>query len=271
MSVTTPLPGLQARPQISHVIFDFDGTLSWLRHGWPRMMAEVMRQYYPARSGETGDSILEHLLADLLSLNGKPTIFQMIHFEAEVKARGGRCPEPEALRQEYQDRLDCVIEERSVKIRAGASHPDEFVVFGARRLLELLQARGVKLFILSGTIQHRVREEAELLGLSPFFNPHIYGGTGDEVKFSKRQVIDKLMAEKGMAGGRLLSFGDGPVEIIETRAVGGLSIAVASNEDVNGGGVMDPWKRDQLAAAGAHGMIADYRNPEALMRAIFGA
>jgi hypothetical protein len=34
---------------------------------------------------------------------------------------------------------------------------------------------------------------------------------------------------------------------------------------------MDPWKRDQLAAAGAHWMIADFRNPEALIRAIFGA
>lgn len=28
-------PRFSPRPQISHVVFDFDGTLSWLRNGWP--------------------------------------------------------------------------------------------------------------------------------------------------------------------------------------------------------------------------------------------
>jgi phosphoglycolate phosphatase-like HAD superfamily hydrolase len=264
-------PGLKPRSQMTHVLFDFDGTLSWLRHGWPRIMAEVMRQYYPARAGESETAIFDHLIADLLSLNGKPTIFQMMHFESEVKARGGRCPDPESMRQEYQDRLDRVIAERSAAIRNGKAGPDEFVVFGARRLLELLRDRGVTLYILSGTIQHRVREEAELLGLAPFFGPRIFGGMGDDAKFSKREVIDKILADAGIPGERLLSFGDGPVEVAESRKVGGLSIAVASNEDANGSGIMDPWKREQLSAAGAHGMIADYRNATALMRAIFGA
>jgi phosphoglycolate phosphatase-like HAD superfamily hydrolase len=32
--------GFSLRPQISHVVFDFDGTLSWLRHGWAEISDE---------------------------------------------------------------------------------------------------------------------------------------------------------------------------------------------------------------------------------------
>jgi len=264
------LSGIKPRPEISHVLFDFDGTLSWIRHGWPRMMAEVMRQYYPARANETENEICDHLITELLSLNGKPTIFQMVHFKQEVEARGGKCPSPEEMRKEYQDRLDHVIEERAMAIRKGVYKPDDFVVFGARELLTLLKKRGLKLIILSSTMEERVREEAIILELEPFFGRYIYGGGADGAKFSKREVIDRFMREDNMKGAKLLSFGDGPVEIAETVDVGGLAIAVASNEDENGSGVMDPWKRKQLTAAGAHAMIPDYRNPSELISAIFG-
>jgi hypothetical protein len=34
-------PSFSPHPQISHVVFDFDGTLSWLRHSWPEIMYEL--------------------------------------------------------------------------------------------------------------------------------------------------------------------------------------------------------------------------------------
>lgn len=262
---------LRPKADLSHVIFDFDGTLSWLRHGWPGLMVDVMRQYYPALPNEQESAIRDRLMAELLSLNGKPTIFQMIRFEERVHERGGKCPEPEQLREEYQDRLDRVIEDRSQKIRSGQSKPDEFVVFGARTLLEKLRDRGLKLIILSGTIQHRVREEAELLGLAPFFGEHIYGGTADHSQFSKRKVMDRLLRDERFPGDRLLSFGDGPVEILETKELGGVAVAVASNENHNGSGIMDPFKRRQLLQAGADGVIADFREPDALLAKVFGS
>ena len=46
-------PALFARPQISHVVFDFDGTLSWLRHGWPEIMLRLFREHLPRRAGES--------------------------------------------------------------------------------------------------------------------------------------------------------------------------------------------------------------------------
>jgi len=64
------------RPQISHVIFDFDGPCSWLRHGWPEIMFNVFRPYYPARRDEAEDQIHDLLIDEILGLNGKPSIHQ---------------------------------------------------------------------------------------------------------------------------------------------------------------------------------------------------
>jgi phosphoglycolate phosphatase-like HAD superfamily hydrolase len=261
---------MNPRPEITHVIFDFDGTLSWLRHGWPRLMAGIFRQYYPALPGETEQQILDRHLSDILSGNGRPTIFQMMYFCGRVKERGGECPEPEALRQEYQDRLDELIAERSTLIHRGAAQPDDFVVHGGRALLDKLKARGARLIILSGTIEERVIEEARLLQLADYFGPHIYGSGKDSTQFSKRNVIERLMREEKIEGRHLLSFGDGPVEIAETKAVGGAAIGVASDEERNGSGESDPWKLKQLTDAGADAVIADFREPDKLIAATFG-
>ncbi len=177
------------RPAITHVIFDFDGTLSWLRHGWPRLMAGIFRPYFPALPGETEEQILDQRLSDILSRNGKPTIFQMIQFCERVQERHGQCPAPEELRRAYQDSLDALIAERSAQLAQSAAQPDDFVVHGGRDLLDKLRARGLRLIILSGTHERRVREEAGLLQLSDYFGPHIFGSGDDPAQFSKRDVI----------------------------------------------------------------------------------
>jgi len=259
------------RPDISHVIFDFDGTLSWLRHGWPQLMASIFRQYFPMRSGETEEQFLDLQLSDILSRNGQPTIFQMMRFCERVQERRGTCPEPETLRREYQNRLDGLIAERTARIRRGQSRPDDFVVHGGRALLERLRGRGLRLIILSGTRQDRVLEESDMLQLTPYFGSHIYGSGMDPSQFSKRDVIARLMREENISGSRLLSFGDGPVEIRETKAVGGVAIGVASDEENNGSGVPDRWKARQLSEAGADALIADFRDPDHLLAAICGA
>ena len=134
--------------------------------------------------------------------------------------------------------------------------------------MERLRRRGLGLIILSGTIEHRVREEAELLGLAEYFGRHIYGsGAAD---FSKKLVIDRLLAEETISGSQLLSFGDGPVEIRETKQVGGLAVAVASDEEINGSGKPDPWKRKQMLQAGADAVVADFSPPDEVIELVFG-
>jgi hypothetical protein len=79
------------------------------------------------------------------------------------------------------------------------------------------------------------------------------------------------MREENVAGPRLLSFGDGPVEMRETKAVGGVAIGVASDEEHNGSGIPDRWKTRQLFEAGADVVIPDFRNPDQLLAAILGS
>jgi phosphoglycolate phosphatase-like HAD superfamily hydrolase len=263
-------PGFSVRPQISHVVFDFDGTLSWLRHGWPGIMLELFLEYVSSKPAESREALRQLLLNDILSLNGKSSIFQMRRCAERVRERGGRTPDPEILLAEYQRRLDLAIKERTVKILSGHAAADEFVIHGARSLLIELERRGLRLIILSGTIENRVKMEAELLGLTPFFGRHIYGGTANLAQSSKQAVIARLLDEEKITGEHLLAFGDGPVEIQLTKEIGGVAIAVASDEEENGSGRIHPQKSEQLAAAGADAVIADYRNAGALLEAILG-
>src|SRR5258708_30786734 len=179
MKCQTSEVGFSPRPQISHVVFDFDGTLSWLRHGWPELMCSLFLEFVPPKPGESADALHELLLSEILALNGKSTIFQMELCAERAAERGRSKPHPEKLLVEYQRRLDATIQERSDVILAGKARRDDFVVYGARALLDKLQAQGLTLIILSGTSEPRVKQEAELLGLTPYFVPHIYGGTAD--------------------------------------------------------------------------------------------
>jgi len=47
--------------------------------------------------------------------------------------------------------------------------------------------------------------------------------------------------------------------------VGGLAVAVASDEANNGSGKMDPWKRQRLLGVGADVVIPDFRDAEVLL------
>jgi hypothetical protein len=60
------------------------------------------------------------------------------------------------------------------------------------------------------------------------------------------------------------------VEIQVTKEVGGLAVAVASDEEQNGSGRMHPQKHKMLAAAGADVSIPDYRDAAHLLNCIFG-
>ncbi len=62
-------------------------------------------------------------------------------------------------------------------------------------------------------------------------------------------VIERILRENRIHGEQLLSFGDGYVEIENTKEVGGLAVAVASDEAHNGSGHMDDWKRERLSAS----------------------
>lgn len=203
--------------------------------------------------------MLQHLRREILALNGKPSIYQVRRFAVMAEQFNANPPAAEPLLQLYVTRLDAVLRDRVDAIEQHNISPDTYVIAGARALLEELHQRSLKLFILSGTAEPDVRRETELLQLKPFFGERIHGSTPGQ-EFSKKDVIDRILAAEGITGSQLLSFGDGPVEIEFTKAVGGRAIGVASDEEKNGSGVIDPDKREHLLRAGADAIIPDYRN-----------
>jgi phosphoglycolate phosphatase-like HAD superfamily hydrolase len=194
----------------------------------------------------------------------------MIQLADRVRERGGQPEEPLWYKHEYLRRLDLRIADRVIGLRKGRIRPDDLLVHGARVLLEDLRGRGLPLYLASGTDHAFVQQEADLLGLTPYFGHRIYGAQDDYKTFSKKMVIERILRENVIPGDRLLSFGDGYVEIQNTKEAGGLAVAVASDEANNGSGLMDPWKRDRLSGVGADVVIPDFRDAAPLLKLILG-
>ena len=87
-------------------------------------------------------------------------------------------------------------------------------------------------------------------------------------KEAKRIVLERIMSDIGEdAHNRILTFGDGPVEIRETHKRGGYTVGVASNEIRRHG--LDVRKRRRLIEAGADLVIPDFCQVESLMQVLF--
>ena len=263
-------PDFRPRPQITHVLFDFDGTSSLIRQGWPEVMLPMFEEMMPARGGETEEERRNLLYEDIMRLNGKQTIYQMIHLAERIRERGGQAEEPLWYKKEYLRRLNERIRTRLDALKSRKVAPDEFLVFGARAVLEDCVARRFHLYLASGTDEVFVKEEAELLDLTPYFGKRIYGALDNYKDFSKKMVIDRILRENSISGASLLAFGDGYVEIENTKEAGGLAVAVASDEADNGSGKMDQWKRNRLLGVGADVVIPDFRDGKAVIQCILG-
>lgn len=262
-------PGFVPRPQISHVLFDFDGTLSLIRQGWPDVMVPMFTEMLPRLPGESEEQCRQLCFEDIMRLNGKQTIYQMIQFADRVKERGGVPRDPLWYKNEYLRRLDERISWRLNGLQQGKLKPDDLLVFGSRPLLENLQQRGVSMYLASGTDEPFVKKEASLLEVDKYFGPHIYGAKDDYRTFSKKMVIERILRENRISGEQLLAFGDGYVEIQNTKEVGGFAVAVASDEANNGSGNMDDWKRTRLLGVGADLVIPDFRDAIAVLDYLF--
>lgn len=253
--------------KFKHVLFDFDGTLSLIREGWQ----DIMIPYFIDVLCETPDAEDRPELEKIVTLfvdrlTGKQTIFQCIQLDEEVISRGGRKTEPGIYKAEYLRRLGIHIKNRIVRLREG-SDPEEFLVRGAVRLLELLKAEGCTLYLASGTDEVDVHCEAGLLGMDRYFGEHIYGARDDMTDCSKEIVIKDIIADQNFTGNEFLSFGDGFVEIELTSGIGGYAVGVATDEVRKQG--INPRKRERLLEAGADMIIADFNECDELISYLF--
>ncbi len=247
-------------------LFDFDGTLSLIRRDWPAVMIPMMVDELAAlNTGETRERLAAHVEEFVMRLTGKQTIYQMMQLAEEVRRRGGMPAEPLAYKHRYHDLLWVRIADRVAGLREGRLDPAEHVVPGSHAFLARLRDAGWTLYLASGTDLPYVRDEAAVLRLDEFFENRIFGALDDYRQFSKARVIERIVVElreRGFGPEALVSFGDGFVEIEETKRAGGTAVGVASNEETRAG--VNPWKRNRLVQAGADAIIGDYRCGDAL-------
>ena len=258
------------RPEISHVLFDFDGTISLIRQGWPEVMVPMFVEAAPPLPGESEEALRRLVLDDIMRLNGKQTIYQMIQLAERVRERGGVPLEPLEYKHEYLRRLEAHIARRTEGLRDGSIAPEAFLVHQVRPLLEHLKGLGLNLTLASGTDEAAVKREADLLDVARYFDGQIFGAQDRYQDFSKKIVIERLLSDNAIGGERLLAFGDGYVEIENTKQAGGFAVAVASDEANNGSGRVDEWKRARLLGVGADVVIPDYRDAIGLVDALLG-
>ncbi len=250
---------------------DWDGTTSLTRGGWADIMAALYAEHLPPLAGEDEMARRKFARAELMTLNGKPSIHQMAHLAELVQQRGGNAETAETYHDEFQRRLKAEVRARLERVRQEPAGTDSLLVRGVRSLFEMLRARGIGLTLATGSVLHEVRHEAELLDVARYFDAVHGPDSLEDRKFTKRAIIDSLISERGVNGAALLAFGDGPVEIRETRSVGGIAIAVASDEDEPGSGRMDAAKRETLLAAGADAVIADFFHAREIIAALIAA
>jgi phosphoglycolate phosphatase-like HAD superfamily hydrolase len=203
-------------------------------------------------SREEVESVVRTYVANT---TGKQTIYQMIRLAGEIEKRGGTAQDPLVYKNRYHDLLMERIQHRLDGLRSGSITPEELTVPGALNALQAITDAGVRCFLASGTDEKYVLDEANLLGVTPYFQG-IYGALDDYKNFSKRMVIQRIIKENNLSGPELIAFGDGYVEIEDTKAVGGIAIGLATDE-ANRAGV-DEWKRDRLIASGADVIMPDF-------------
>jgi len=260
-------PGIE-RGHIRFALLDFDGTLSLIREGWQGVMIPMMVEVLLDTPHPESEAELTQVVTKFITrLTGKQTIYQMLQLAEEVKQRGGTPLDPLDYKHEYLRRLWGRIEHRVADLKAGRKAPEDFLVPGAQQLLDGLRALGVTCFLASGTDHPYVLDEASALGLTSYFGKRIYGALDDYQSFSKRLLIERILRENRLGGPELVTFGDGFVEIEDTKGVGGIAVGVASDEATRQG--IDAWKRGRLIQAGADLIIPDFREHAKLIAYLF--
>jgi phosphoglycolate phosphatase-like HAD superfamily hydrolase len=260
-------PGTSA-PGARVAVFDFDGTVSLLRAGWIDIMLTMMLEILTAlHTGESEDDLRRAVEPFIWRLTGKDTLYQMIAFAGQVTLRGGTPLDPREYKQQFLNRLLAVSGPRIQQLRDHTDPPDQYLVPGTRPILEDLRARGLRLYLASGTDDAHLKEEAALLDVARYFDGGIYGALPDPDAFSKRILMERILHLPGMRPHYLVGFGDGPVEVEELKRAGGVAVGLATDEPVCR--ETSPWKRRNLIDVGADYIIPNYLCRQVLLPMLF--
>lgn len=257
------------RGRFKYALFDFDGTVSLLREGWQAIMTPVCLDAIRGNSPVTPE--LEAAVHEMIEeTTGIQTIIQMERL-VEMVREFGFVPESDVLdahgyKALYNERLLVPVRERIARIQNGQDPIQNWIVNGSIDFLKRLKARGLEMYIFSGTDRDDVVNEANVLGVAPYFN-EIWGALRTVEEYSKEQVLRDLIAQHDLHGAEVLVCGDGPVEIRNGKQFGCVTIGICSDEKTGQG--WDEAKIPRLTKAGADLMICDFAEAAALEGYLF--
>ena len=243
------------------VMFDFDGTVAVVRAGWMPKMLDMMMETLGTLSAD--HAALRAEAEDYVArFTGKDTLHQMSAFADHVRALGGKPLSAAQYKADFLASLAEVQDERLNAVQSGRRPASDLLVPGTVELLEALRARGVKVYLASGTAHDVIEYESELLGIARLFD-EIHGSAPN--RRGKQELLEWIV-ESGVGRDEVLTFGDGHVEIEAAKAVGSTAVGVATDEE-SGCLAVDAKKRGWLIAAGADYIIPNYLD-EGVMRIV---
>jgi phosphoglycolate phosphatase-like HAD superfamily hydrolase len=233
------------------------------------MIAEISPQ-------AAGDSEIAAEVREYVDRSTGILTIRQMEWLAQAVARHGRNGPPKTA-QEYKriylDRLMVRVKERLALLESGAARAEDFSIRGSIAFIAGLAARGVQLYLASGTDHHFVVHEAGALGLLGYFSGGVFGALDESEAHSKDRVIQELLDQNLLSAGspadELLVVGDGTVEIREAASRGALALGVASDEVRRSG--WNEHKVPRLVAAGADLLVADFQQAEAIIALLTGA
>ncbi|HVP18839.1 MAG TPA: PfkB family carbohydrate kinase [Spirochaetia bacterium] len=258
--------GLRSGRAVKTVIFDFDGTVSTLREGWeeimqPVMIRSILGDGWVDAPADIYQDVKERVRGYIDATTGVQTLVQMQGLAAMVKELGlvpaSQVKDAWGYKEDYDRELQAKVDARIARIQAGELSCEDYMIKGAREVLEALEHAGVRLFLASGTDEDDVLREARVLGVDRFFDDRVLGAVGNPNIEAKKVVLERIAGLVGQQGlAELVTFGDGPVEVRETKKRGGYAIGVATDEPRRYG--LNVSKRSRLVRAGADLVIPDF-------------
>lgn len=256
----------KVKPEVKNAVFDHDGTISTLREGWELIMAPVMiRAILGDKYNDAEDSsfrMISKRVQDYIDkTTGIQTLAQMHGLIDLIREFGcvpeEKIPDPSGYKHIFNLELMKMVKAREKKFKSGELSLDDLTIKKSVPFLQLLFDSGIKLWLVSGTDVEDVISEARTLGYEHLFEGRIFGAVGDIKKEAKKEVLDHMLDKMGeLNPGNIVTFGDGPVEMRETKKRSGLTVGIASNEIRRYG--LNEHKRTRLIKAGADIIIPDF-------------
>ena len=260
-------------------LFDFDGTLSNERVGWPDLMIACNTAFLVALSSPhlNHKKAEKMVIEDIEKTIGIPTYLQMKRLRSMIEKNGYKGPklDPQMFKDVYNNSLTAMVKNRHMQLANGKLSMNDLCFKGVYDLLKgLTELLPGGVYLATGSDVDAIIESVQELKFSEFFPPERIVGAGSlgPEDDTKEAIINNLLNEFGIKGNQLVTFGDGFPEILYTHRVGGIGVGILSPDHSHyeySGHFTLEQKEERLINAGAHILVRNpYENPELLIEVL---